>query len=408
MKKIIAYFGLALELFRGNWGHTLLSILGIVIGVAALVSILSLGDGMEQYGRSQILNTTDLQQIALNERKWREMDGIRVAKDTFFQFDCSVCRDLYDRYQNWGSITKSAQWRGLVGSGQDTSKAGAIVTGVWYLGTDGLPDLDLIEGVFISPDDSSSNIVINERLASLLFSDTPLSEVISNSIHIRSQNFRVVGVQKNIQPDGPAMAFVPLSQLEQIIGKLNSSTRFLVQDVEQVQNLKDSLESHLSSTYGLNSSSDFQIITNESRLEQISRGIFFFKLIMGLITGISVLVGGIGIMNVLLMSISERTREIGIRKAIGANRRDISLQFMIESLALSIMGSLLGLLLGLVFVMVATPIIRNLSEAQFYAGFSIQTGLIIFGIAVFIGLFFGTYPAWIASRMTPVEAIRHE
>ena len=129
---------------------------------------------------------------------------------------------------------------------------------------------------------------------------------------------------------------------------------------------------------------------------------------MGLITGISVLVGGIGVMNVLLMSISERTREIGIRKAIGATRKDISLQFLIESMSLSIVGSVIGFLLGISLIMIVTPIIRNLSKVQFYASLSGETVLIILIISIMIGLLFGTYPAWKASRLTPVDAIRRE
>ncbi|HNH61919.1 MAG TPA: FtsX-like permease family protein, partial [Cyclobacteriaceae bacterium] len=133
-----------------------------------------------------------------------------------------------------------------------------------------------------------------------------------------------------------------------------------------------------------------------------------FKIIMGLIVGISVVVGGVGVMNVLLISVTERTTEIGIRKAVGANRRDIILLFLSESVTVSAFGSVLGLIFGTLFTMAAIPIVKAITKIPFQAAYTFDTFFLIAIIAIIVGIVFGTYPAVRASRLDPVEAIRHE
>jgi putative ABC transport system permease protein len=141
---------------------------------------------------------------------------------------------------------------------------------------------------------------------------------------------------------------------------------------------------------------------------QAARGIVIFKLFMGAITGISLLVGGIGIMNVLLASVTERTREIGIRKAAGARRRDLLAQFLAESVTISLVGSFLGALLGLGAAFGATAVMRAKSSARIFAAVSWETLIVAAAAAILVGVVFGIYPALRAARLSPVEAIRHE
>jgi putative ABC transport system permease protein len=172
--------------------------------------------------------------------------------------------------------------------------------------------------------------------------------------------------------------------------------------------LEDSVRSYFQRrTGGARGSVD--IATYRLRAEQTAKAILIFKLLMGAITGISLLVGGIGIMNVLLASVTERTREIGIRKAAGARQRDILMQFLAESVAITGLGGAIGVVLGLLMSFGVTTAIRALASAPFVrSSVSWSTVVAAAMASVAIGLAFGTYPARRAARLSPIDAIRHE
>ena len=149
-------------------------------------------------------------------------------------------------------------------------------------------------------------------------------------------------------------------------------------------------------------------MTNEFRVEQAAQGFLLLRVVMGLIVGISVLVGGIGVMNVLLISVNERTVEIGVRKAMGAKRQDILLQFLAESVTVSLFGCFLGLVVGVLGTWIMVPIIKAIVDVPFQAAFTWNTFAVISLVAIVIGIVFGTYPAMQAAKLDPVEAIRRE
>jgi putative ABC transport system permease protein len=151
-----------------------------------------------------------------------------------------------------------------------------------------------------------------------------------------------------------------------------------------------------------------KVETSAARLEQVQRGMNAFKLFLGAITGISLVVGGIGIMNVLLASVTERTREIGVRKAIGATPRDVLMQFLAESVAIAALGSAIGVAIGIAAAFGITAFVRARSEAPLHAAFSLSSLLVVAAAALLVGIAFGVYPAIRASRLSPIDAIRHE
>jgi putative ABC transport system permease protein len=144
------------------------------------------------------------------------------------------------------------------------------------------------------------------------------------------------------------------------------------------------------------------------RVEQVEQGMLIFKLLIGALTGVSLIVGGIGIMNVLLASVVERTREIGIRKATGAQQRHILVQFLCESVAISCAGSLLGVLLGLATSFGVSAVMRARTNAPVYAWVSPSTIIVAVLASVLVGLTFGLYPALRAARLAPIDAMQRE
>jgi ABC-type antimicrobial peptide transport system permease subunit len=147
--------------------------------------------------------------------------------------------------------------------------------------------------------------------------------------------------------------------------------------------------------------------TQQHYLKGLAEGVLVFRLIMGFIIGIAVVVGGVGVMNVLLMSIAERTPEIGVRRAVGASRSTIIRQFLSESVAISFVGCFFGILLGMGVALIAAPVLNLfIDDLNFRAVFTLNTVLVVGVVALLIGILFGTYPARKAASLDPVEAIR--
>jgi putative ABC transport system permease protein len=180
-----------------------------------------------------------------------------------------------------------------------------------------------------------------------------------------------------------------------------------MENLADIEPAKISLQAQLKKEFG-DHAADLEVVTNDVRLQQAERGFRLFRVIMGLIVGISVVVGGIGVMNVLLISVTQRTSEIGVRKAMGAKRKDILLQFLTESITISSFGSFCGLLLGIFGTMGAIPLIRALTKIPFQASYTWNTIGVVAILALLVGVIFGTYPALRASRLDPVEAMRRE
>jgi putative ABC transport system permease protein len=219
----------------------------------------------------------------------------------------------------------------------------------------------------------------------------------------------VIGVLA-AEGNGPPTAYVPLTAIgatSPTAAERVPTLTVLAERVEDVPALRSLIEGWLGERFGGRASS-FSVVTNEARVDQVQRGILLFKLVMGAITGISIVVGGIGVMNVLLVSIVERTREIGIRKATGARRRDIAVQFLTESVTISGFGSVLGVVVGLTAVFTFAPVVRGIIDAPFQPAITWVSVAVALAAAVVVGILFGTYPAMRAARLAPAEAIRHE
>ena len=404
-KKILLSFANALQNIRTRFFHTILSILGIVIGVAALVAMLSLIDGMEQYAREQITKTTSLKAILIQPNLYKSVNEVGVRKQDYDYLNYNAFLKMRS------ALTKPAT--GYLYSRQaDEIKAnnrsiGTIVTGT---SLPLHPDIQLLYGTAFSETDlkNSSHVAfINQRLAKQLVGKKPEKTAINQQIVYKGNVLTVIGISAD-KDAKVGQLMLPVTLFSDSALKANPPMCIIeAENVEEVPVLKKQIENWLTANMKTKLA-DFSIITNEQRVSQVAKGFLLFRLIMGMIVGISVLVGGIGVMNVLLISVTERTVEIGIRKALGAKRRDILWQFLSESITISTFGSLLGLALGLLSTMAFVPIVKALTDVPFQMAYTWNTFIIILVVAMLIGVVFGTYPAMRAARLDPVEAIRRE
>ena len=406
---------IGIQTLRANPVRTLLSTLGVVMGAASLVGVLSLGDGAEAFARQQI-ERRGMQALTVTPKTSDTVDGLTVPRASYPIFSIDDAEALSGRLMPGCAMMLTVEGTGTFVTRAGGPSRAALVTGVF-----GSPAasgaLAVVHGRFLSGTEMAAGaaaVVVSNKLAIELAAGRDLSAVVGTTLRMQGQPWSVVGVLAPYPGERIFGATVPLGAAPRAMvpsAAVRSHSILVkaprVEDVlavqAQVEAWADATDSRWRSERQVTIST-----TGLERLKQLNQGILIFKILMGAFTAISLVVGGIGIMNVLLASVVERTREIGVRKAAGARRRDIVVQFLAESVTISLAGAVIGALLGVGAAYLTTAIIRSQSEAQVYAAVTWQTLAVSMGAAVAVGLIFGVYPALKAARLSPVEAMRYE
>ena len=397
---------------RANPLRTLLSTLGVIMGVAALVSVLSLGDGMERFARAQIDRTSSLQYVQVRSLTTREVDGQSFPRPDVRVFTLADADGLERALPMPAEVALVLTGSGLVHRASGPARGASVLGTVPALAA--MRELKLEAGRFFDDGETRDGkpvVVLSYGLARALAGGAPVASLRDSMVTVQSAERRVVGIVAPGADSTVLQAFVPLTGAETAMTPAGAarvpSMLVHVDSVNQVEAARAAVERWFAAG-DTAWKSRVSVVTNQYRIGQVQQGLLLFKLLMGALTGISLLVGGIGIMNVLLASVAERTREIGIRRATGARKREIMMQFLAESVAISGVGAVLGAGVGVGAAYAVTAIMRMRTRATVYAGLSWSTLAVAALASLAVGIGFGLYPAIKAARLSPIEAIRHE
>jgi putative ABC transport system permease protein len=258
---------------------------------------------------------------------------------------------------------------------------------------------------------SAPVIVLGHRLATELAASRDPLWLIGRWIRVGGERREVIGITTQAGSESDLVAFAPIRGnallLQGSSAQRAPTLRLKARSIEAVDTLRAATENWLAERYGLRASK-LRIEVGTQRLENAKQAILLSKLLLGFLVALILAVGGIGIMNVLLAAVVERTREIGIRKAVGARSRDIHAQFLVESVTITGAGSALGFVTGLALAFAGTAVFRMWAGAPIYPVVKPLTAILAILSAITVGVVFGTYPARRAARLSPIEAIARE
>lgn len=394
---IVETFKSSLSAIATNRLRSFLTILGIVIGVTTIILLISLVSGLKSYITSQIegLGSNLIFVVPGRVGGARSPGGVQ-ANRLEYKDALSLKRALASQAQVSAVVQQT-----VTATFENKSDQGAAIFGVEanYLK---LISLTISTGRFFSNSDANSGrhvVVIGQTVVDDLFGNR---DPIGQRISVGNLKYTVIGIASKrgstfgIDQDNSVV--IPLLAAERQFGLDRLNTIYISannpQDVKQVQNkAKAVLSKRLSED-------DFTILTQEQALSTVSEITGVLTIALGGITAISLVVGGIGIMNIMLVSVTERTREIGLRKALGAQPKDIRNQFLIESMTLSGLGGIIGIILGILLSFIAGRFITTTVP--------LYSILLSFGFSMLVGVVFGVAPAIRASKLNPIQALRYE
>ena len=400
---------MAFKAISGNKVRAFLTMLGVIIGVMSVIVLIAIGQGTTASVTESISSMgTNLLTVSIQTRRVGGFGGFGGFGGGSSSSKGTVILKLEDILAL--EDDESIQYVSPTTSGSLTVKAGSTNTSATVMGV--LPAYASIvnqgvqSGRYIidaDVDNRSAVCVIGPDLAEDLFGTT---NVVGNTLHIDGRKFRIVGV---LESKGTSMGgssddtlVLPFTLAQRMLDSTTISSIYIsAVDSASVDKAQEVVESFLYKKY--QNDSTYSVMNQTQMLETANETASTLSLMLGGIAGISLLVGGIGIMNIMLVTVTERTREIGIRRAIGAQRASIVTQFLIEAGMLCGMGGVVGIAVGTVGSVVVSRLMYQMTVYP-----PVWVGLAAFALSVALGVLFGSYPAIKASKLQPVEALRAE
>lgn len=415
----------ALEGLRANKMRSLLTMLGIIIGISAVIGILTVGSGLTGSitGSMSSLGATNIT-VFLQEKGDGGMGGLETllgvaAPDEGDLISDEMLDALRQRYSQaiTGISLSTSAGSGVAKDGR--LYANVSLTGIneEYLDVSGT---DLLAGRSIRREDMDGQrnvCVVSDKLVEKLYqgdTEKALGDDVRVDMGGELLSFRIVGVYEydasmmgismSAEEDVTTGLYIPITTANHITGSPEGYSNLTIRASEGSDSaaVAGNIQDFLNRYYANNSDYGVSAMAMSTMVESMSTIMDTLSIAISVIAGISLLVGGIGVMNIMLVSVTERTREIGIRKALGATNNDIRIQFVVESVIVCLIGGIIGILLGAVLGYVGSSLI---SEACLPRPGYIALAV---GFSMAIGVFFGYYPANKAARLDPIEALRYE
>lgn len=386
---------------EGIWVNKLrsaLTVLGIIIGVMAVIIVITIGNG----GREKIMSEMESMGSNLFVVYVGEVEDGDYERYQITDEDCRIIRESVDGVK---AIVLASYASPTVQSKRKKESCSLTATDADFAQ---IRNVQMAKGRFFSRSDNASArrvIVINEKLSEDLFGVG--GDALDQKIMLAGNPVIVIGVSKSsggmFSGGERPEAYIPIKLYNIIFGSGGSyEVQGTAVNKDRVDEAAKGVARILALRHNVQEGKVYRMFNMEQEMQAANKVTGILTLIIGAIAGISLLVGGIGVMNIMLVSVTERTREIGIRMAIGARRRDIMRQFLIESTVLSLLGGIIGIILG----MITAALICAGIKMPFHV--SLPTVLIASLFSMAVGIFFGLYPANRAAKLDPIEALRYE
>lgn len=378
--------------------RSILTMLGIIIGVGSVILVVAIGQGGEQALKTQIAGSSNTIEVFYQPSEEElKANPNAMLMDPFTQEDVEALKEIPEVKQVVASTTSSYQTRYK----EETIDATVYGINAAYMDVN---QLNIDEGRLFTEADFLGGrrvAIISDQLAKDLFkSQNPIGEV----VWVSNQPFEIIGILEKptgIFAFGMSEIYTPWTAYRNAFGQTNYTQVTLeAVSADEIKTAGEKAEKLLNRMHKTEDS--YQVVNFEEIAESIGQITRIMTMIIGSIAGISLVVGGIGVMNIMLVSVTERTREIGIRKALGATRSQILLQFLIESMTLTLIGGTLGIMLGAGIA----SIVSIFAGWPSLVSWQVVVGGLLF--SMFIGILFGLLPANKAARLDPIESLRYE